>query len=65
MDYVNRASGATKEHIGKALGNAKLEAEGHAQKAQAISDHEIKAAKNSAEHSAEQGKAALNQAGDK
>ncbi|KAJ2486616.1 hypothetical protein IWW37_005554 [Coemansia sp. RSA 2050] len=65
MDYINRATGATKEHIGKALGNTKMEAEGHAQKAQAIGEHQVKSAKDSAGHATEQGKSALNQAGDK
>ncbi|KAJ2401067.1 hypothetical protein GGI10_006113 [Coemansia sp. RSA 2530] len=61
MDYINRATGATKEQIGKALGNEELEAKGHTQRAQAIGEQQIK----SAEHATEQGKCALNQAGDK
>ncbi|KAJ2752716.1 hypothetical protein GGH94_000281 [Coemansia aciculifera] len=65
MDYVNRATGATKEQIGKALGNPKLEAEGHAQKAQAMGEQQLKSAKDSAEHAGEQGKSAMNQAGEK
>ncbi|KAJ2812573.1 hypothetical protein H4S07_001306 [Coemansia furcata] len=65
MDFVNRATGATKEKIGKALGNTKLEAEGHAQRAQALGEQGIKSAKDTAENTAAQGKSALNQAGDK
>ncbi|KAJ1916928.1 hypothetical protein GGI03_001636 [Coemansia sp. RSA 2337] len=65
MEYVNRATGATKEQIGKAIGNPKLEAEGHAQRAQALGEQQMKSAQNTAEHTAEQGKSAVNQAGDK
>ncbi|KAJ1923419.1 hypothetical protein GGI09_006743 [Coemansia sp. S100] len=65
MDYVNRATGATKEQVGKAMGNPELEAKGHAQKAQAMGEQQIKGAKQSAEHTGEQGESALKQAGDK
>ncbi|KAJ2485815.1 hypothetical protein IWW37_005822 [Coemansia sp. RSA 2050] len=61
MDYINRATGATKEHVGKALGREELEAKGHAQKAQAIGEQQIK----SDEHAAEQGKYGMKQAGEK
>ncbi|KAJ2756218.1 hypothetical protein GGI19_000997 [Coemansia pectinata] len=65
MDYVNRATGATKEQVGKAMGNPELESKGHAQKAQAMGEQQIKSAKDSAEHTGEQGKSAMQQAGDK
>ncbi|KAJ2812574.1 hypothetical protein H4S07_001307 [Coemansia furcata] len=65
MDYVNRATGATKEQIGKALGNQELETEGRNQRAQALGEQQIKNAEGSAARAAEQGKSAMNQAGDK
>ncbi|KAJ2910581.1 hypothetical protein GGI21_000737 [Coemansia aciculifera] len=65
MDYINRATGATKEAIGHTIGNERIESEGHAQKAQAIGEQQIKSSEQSAEHTTEQAKAAMNQAGDK
>ncbi|KAJ2455269.1 hypothetical protein GGF42_003459 [Coemansia sp. RSA 2424] len=65
MDYVNRAAGATKETLGHAIGNERMESEGHAKKAQAIGEQQIKSSKQSAEHASEQGKSAMSQAGDK
>ncbi|KAJ2747758.1 hypothetical protein GGI20_000228 [Coemansia sp. BCRC 34301] len=65
MDYINRATGATKESVGHAIGNERMESEGHAQKAQAIGEQHIKSTKQSAEHATEQGKSAMSQAGDK
>ncbi|KAJ2893408.1 hypothetical protein IWW38_002871 [Coemansia aciculifera] len=58
MDNVNRASGAAKETVGKAVGNESMQAEGQAQNAQAR-------ARQTAEHATEQAKAAMKQAGDK